>query len=87
MSDAPDKDDFIEAEVESGVAPLRAMGLSEEVIEGAKTVLRYGLTEDATGRYLEQRARPRVVEKSGPTAQENGDGEESAGPAKVGGSR
>jgi hypothetical protein len=86
MSDLPDND-FLEAEVESGLAPLRAMGLSAEVIEEAANLLRMALADHPTGRYLMNRVRPRVVKQSGPTEVGSVDGEGSATPAKAGSSR
>jgi hypothetical protein len=82
MSDAPDND-FLEAEVESGLAPLRAMGLSPTQLAEAANLLRMALADHPTGRYLMKRARPRVVKASGPTAVENVDGAVRDAPAKV----
>jgi hypothetical protein len=70
MSDAPDKD-FLEEEVESGLASLRAMGLSAEALAEAENLLRLALTAHPTGRDLVRRARPRVVQESGPTPVES----------------
>jgi hypothetical protein len=86
MSDVPDKD-FLEEEVESGLAPLRAMGLSPAEITEAANLLRMALTSHPTGRYLMNRSRPRVVQESGPTAVESPNREGSRGSAKAGSSR
>jgi hypothetical protein len=86
MTNSP-KDDFLEAEIESSLAPLRAMGFSPAVVAEAEKVLRFALTSHPTGRYLMKRARPRVVDESGPTPAEEVDafGRQSA--AKGRGSR
>jgi hypothetical protein len=86
MSDSDDTD-FLEAEVQSGVAPLRDMGLSPAVIAEAENLLRMALADHPTGRYLMQRAKPRVVKQSGATAVGDKDGEGSAAQVKVRGSR
>ncbi len=85
MSDAPDKD-FLEAEVESSLVPLRAMGLSPAALDEAANVLRMALTGHPAGRYLMNRARPRVVKESGPAALDTLNGTTN-GQAKTGGSR
>ena len=86
MSDLPDSD-FLEAEVESGLAPLRAMGASPAMLEEAANLLRMALADHPTGRYLMRRARPRTVTTSGPTAVGGLDGAVQDAPAKVRGSR
>jgi hypothetical protein len=61
----PTENDFLEAEVESTVAPLRAMGLSEEAVAEVADALRIALTAHPGGRYLMRRARPRAQKESG----------------------
>ena len=86
MSNSP-HDDFLEAEIESSIAPLRAMGLSPAAVAEAEAALRIALTSHPTGRYLMKRARPRVVEESGPTPAENVDVLGRDTPAKARSSR
>jgi hypothetical protein len=64
MSDSPDQD-FLEAEVESTMAPLRAMGLSPAVLLETENLLRVALTAHPAGCYLMRRARPRMEKESG----------------------
>jgi hypothetical protein len=64
MSDSPEND-FLEAEVESTIAPLRAMGLSPEAVQEAANLVRMGLTAHPGGRHLMSLARPRVQKESG----------------------
>lgn len=61
----PSPDDFLEAEIESTLAPYRAMGLSPALLLEMANLLRMALTSDPTGRYLMSRARPRAAEQSG----------------------
>jgi hypothetical protein len=86
MSNSP-HDDFLEAEVETSLAPLRALRLSPAVVAEAEKVLRLALTSHPTGRYLLRRARPRVVDESGPTPAEDLEALGRESPAKVRGSR
>jgi hypothetical protein len=68
MSDKTSPDPFIDAEVESTVAPLRAMGFSPALLLEVERTLRLALTSHPAGQYLVQQLRPRHVEESGPTA-------------------
>ena len=69
------------------MAPLRDLGLSPEVIAEAENLLRMALADHPTGRRLVQRAKPRVVKQSGAAAVGDMNGEGSAAPVKVRGSR
>ncbi len=81
MSDPLD-DGFLEAEVESGIAPLRAMGLSPALLAEAASLLRMALLDHPSGRHLLRRARPHVVQESGPTAIESLSGDDAQAEAE-----
>lgn len=74
-------EEFLEAEIESGLAPFRAQGYSPALLEEMERVLRLALTSHPTGRRLMSRARPRAVQVSGTVEPEH------TAAAKTGGSR
>jgi RNA:NAD 2'-phosphotransferase (TPT1/KptA family) len=61
----PSPEAFLDAEVESALAPYREMGLSAPLLAAMSSMLRAVLTTDPTARYLMNRARPRAVDGSG----------------------
>jgi len=65
MSDEPDSDPFLDAEVETSLAPYRARGLSPELLEEMERMLRLALTWHEAGKHLMSQLRPRVVDESG----------------------
>lgn len=74
MSDKSPEEAFIDDEVESAIAPYRAMGLSPEVLAEMARMLRLALTEHPVGQELVEALRPRSVDESGeqPTKGFNG---------------
>lgn len=82
MSNDRSNDEFLEAEIERALAPCRAEGYSEETLEEMARLLRTGLTEEPTGRYLLRRARPRIVDQSGDVSLSNANGARKARSAR-----